>query len=242
MILPAVTLAFSLLAHLSASDQSALSDLRAAVDGLERGNQGTAAFERLTPPTQIATWKRLQREIRYPIAGSQDLAFALAYYHVDFSRNIQRLLLPVRRKEQGRPVKPSILESLPLDLEILYERHPDAQILNALLDPRITRNCDADARDPGPVTEALNNLWLSDPAALLRAASGSGPRIKTLADAIDCDYGDKDPAHRRDAATLRGLSGQRDARVAAAARQLLAALRHMHGGVWPPRGVAPYAP
>src|SRR5216683_3846031 len=86
-----------------------------------------------------------------------------------------------------------------------------------------------------PKCEALNNLWASNPVPLLMAAFGSRQRMRTLAEAVDYVYGDKDPAHRMDAATLRRLSRQRDRRAALAARQLLAALRAMHRGVWPPR-------
>jgi hypothetical protein len=132
--------------------------------------------------------------------------------------------------------------SLPGDLELLYARRPDPQIPGILLDPRMQSICDADGSDPGPDIEALNNLWAADPVALLRAAAGSPPRMKTLARAIDEIFGDKDPAHRGDAATLRGLTRHPDTRTARAAKQLLAALRRLHGGLWPPRGAEPYAP
>jgi hypothetical protein len=242
MNLTALALTIGIASGFTASDQTALSRLRSAVDALEHGSQGAAAFRRLAPPTQIATWKRLQRQVRYPRAGSLDLAFALAYYQVEFRQNVQRLLIPVWMKERGRPVKPSSLTNLPGDLELLYAQRPDPLILRILLDPRLQSICDAGGSDPGPDIEALNNLWSADPVALLRAASGSPLRIKTLAKAINEEYGDKDPAHRGDAAALRKLTRHSDTAVARVARQLLVTLQRLHRGVWPPRGAEPYAP
>jgi hypothetical protein len=242
MILPALALAVSLLAGLTAPDRAALSHLRSAVDGLEHGTRAEAEFQRLAPPGNIRTWQRLQRQVHYPKAGSLDLAFALAYYHVDYHQNLQRLLLPAREPRGSRRANPASLEILPLDLTILQARHHDVETLNALLDPRLHSFYQSYRGDPDPQCEALNNLWSSDPVPLLRAASGSRQRLRTLAEAVDYVYGDKDPAHRVDATMLRRLSGQRDRRVALAARQLLIALQAMHKGVWPPRGVEPYQP
>ena len=240
--MPTLALTVSLLGGRSALDRAALSSLRSAVSGLEHGSLGEAAFQHLAPPANIYTWKRLQHQIRYPKAGSLDLAFALAYYHVDYHHNIQRLLLPVRSPD-GRPrAKLSALETLPQDLMILHERHHDVETLGALLDPRFHALFKSHRGDPDPQCESLNNLWETDPVPLLLAASGSQERMRTLAEAVDYDYGDKDPAHCADAATLRRLGRHPDRRVARAAGQLLAALRAMHRNVWPPPGVEPYTP
>lgn len=232
MILPALALAISLLAGLAAPDRAALSHLRSAVDGLEHGTRAEAEFQRLAPSSNIRTWQRLQHQVHYPRDGFLDLAFALAYYHVDYHQNLQRLLLPVREQQGGRRANASFLETLPEVLVILHERHHDVETLGALLDPRFHSLYKSYRGDPDPQCEALNNLWDTDPVPLLLAASGSRQRTRTLADAVDYVYGDKDPAHRMDAATLRRLSHQ----------PVLATLRAMHRGFWPPRGVKPYAP
>jgi hypothetical protein len=158
MILPALALTVSLLAGLTAPDRAALSHLRSAIDDLEHGTRAEAEFQRLAPPGNIRTWQRLQRRVHYPKAVSLDLAFALAYYHVDCHQNLQRLLLPARESHRGRSAHPSSLETLPLDLAILHGRHHDVETLNALLDPQLHSFYKSYRGDPDPQCEALNHL------------------------------------------------------------------------------------
>src|SRR5438132_9671325 len=96
-------------ARLSPADRAAQATLRRAVARLENGTISRQQFERLAPRKSVPTWQRLQRRIRYPQFGALDLAFALAYYGVDYRRNLQRLLVPDQLWQRGKASMPESL-------------------------------------------------------------------------------------------------------------------------------------
>jgi len=89
----ALVLLLSLPARLSPADRAVQATLRRAVSGLESESISPRQFERLAPRGNVPLWQQLQRRIQYPRYGAMDLAFVLAYYGVDYRRNLQRLLL-----------------------------------------------------------------------------------------------------------------------------------------------------
>ena len=162
-------------AQLSPADQAARVSLRRAVARLESGAISPQQFERLAPRRNVPTWQWLQQRIHYPQSGALDLAFVLAYYGVDYRRNLRRLMLPDQRWQRG---KASMPESLSDDLMILHDKHHDTASLGALLDLVL---------DGGPAEgqeDIIAKLWQRQPATLLRLAAGSKTRLGNLEDMV----------------------------------------------------------
>ena len=155
MLFLAHALLLSQPARLPPAGQAARVALRRAVGRLESGTISREQFERLAPRRNVPTWQRLQRRIHYPQSGWLDLAFVLAYWGVDYRRNVQRLMLPDQLWQRG---KASIPEMLTVDLMILHDKHDDTASLGALLDVGL---------DGGPAEEqeaAIYTLWQRQPA------------------------------------------------------------------------------
>jgi hypothetical protein len=215
MLLLALVLLLSHPARLSPADQAARVALRRAVARLESGAISRQQFERLAPQRNMPTWQKLQQQIHYPQSGALDLAFVLAYYGVDYRRNLQRLLLPDQLWQRG---KASMPESLSDDLKILHDRHHDTASLGALLDLVL---------DGGPAEgqeDIIARLWQRQPVTLLRLAAGSKTRLRNLEDMVQLE-GDDLPARKQLFAELRQYGRHPDPRVAGAARTLLSMAR-----------------
>lgn len=202
-------------ARLSPADQQAQAALRRAVERLEQGDITRKEFERLAPRRNVSTWRRLQRRIRYPQFGALDLAFVLAYYDVDYPRNLQRLLLPDRVWPRGNVPMPEMLTT---DLMILHDKHHDTASIGALLDL---------ALDGGPAEEqeaAIYEIWKQAPTTLLRLAAGSDQRLGSLDDMVLME-GDDLKTRKQLFAELRQYGRHPDPRVARAAHRLLGMAR-----------------
>jgi hypothetical protein len=212
MLYLALALLLSQPAQLPAADRAAQVTLRRAVSQLEKGTISRGQFERLAPRRSVPTWQRLQRRLRYPQAGTLDLAFVLAYYGIDYRQNLRRLVLPAKLWQSGKAPMPEYLTD---DLVILHEKHHDTASLAALLDL---------ALDGGPAEgqeAAIYAQWQRQPATLLRLAVGSETRLRNLADMVQME-GDDPQVRKQLFAELRRLGRHRDRRVAKAAQSLLA--------------------
>jgi hypothetical protein len=202
-------------ARLSPADQAARATLRRAVDRLENGTISRQQFERLAPRRNVPNWQRLQRRIHYPQSGALDLAFVLAYYGVDYRRNLQRLLLPDQLWQRGKALMP---ESLTGDLVILHDKHHDTASLGALLDLSLDG-------DPAEEQEAaIYELWQRQPVTLLRVAARSRARLGSLEVMVQME-GDDAKARKQLFAELRQFGHHPDRRVAGAAQRLLSMAR-----------------
>jgi hypothetical protein len=237
MILLALVMVASQPARLSPGNQAVRATLRRAVEelesraenGLENEKLAFRQFERLAPRSNIAVWQRLQRRIPPTRSGSLDLAFVLAYYGVDYERNLRRLLLPYRRWQRGIIPIPkteaaaiheaTMLDTLPYDLELLFRKHRDGQSLSTLLVLRL---------DGGPgelQADAISHLWGDDHAArMLRVAAGSKVRRENIEAALEMDSDDSRD-RKEIAAELRRLCHHPDTRVAKTAREVLSNLK-----------------
>jgi hypothetical protein len=188
MHLLALVVIVSLLPRLSPVDQAARATLRRAVTRLESNEISQEQFEQLQPQSRIATWLRLQRRIPPPRTGSADLAFVLAYYGVDYPRNLQRLLLPYHRWRRaasaGAPMpsahEAAVVKNLAEDLIILYRKHHDARSLGALLDLQFGGAPDA-AELNARKALYFQQLWSGHEQVVLRAASRSPVRLGNVA-------------------------------------------------------------
>ena len=91
----------ALSAQLSSSDRAVLRHLRSVVPRLENQEISLGRFERLVPRTEVVTWQRLQHRLSPSQSGAADLAFVLAYYGVDYQRNLRRLLAYYERSQRA---------------------------------------------------------------------------------------------------------------------------------------------
>jgi hypothetical protein len=188
MHLLALVVMVSLPPRLSPADQAARTALRRAVTRLEKNEISQEQFEELQPRSRIATWLRLQRRIPSPRSGSADLAFVLAYYGVEYPRNLQRLLLPYRRWRRaasaGAPMpsvhEAAVLENLAEDLIILYRKRHDARSLGSLLDLPF-RGAPDEAALNSRKALYFQQLWSGHEETVLRVASRSPVRLGNVA-------------------------------------------------------------
>lgn len=207
---------------LDAADRRALEHVISAVTQFEY-ERNTRDFTRAAPKTLIPTWRRLQSRLAPNERGYPSVAFALAFYQVDYARNIERLLAQYRiaRRAYDADQEPALPprygeaeELLPNDLYILFERFHDPVSLGRLMD----------LRTDGAMAENqswwLHDIWTSRPTATLLAANKSPVRLERLADTINYEA---NPAYaadkfRHDHATLARLMRSRDRRVAHTSR------------------------
>lgn len=228
MLWLALALAVSLPARLSPTDQTVMAALRHAVAEIEKveypRQRDLERFERLAPKSQVAVWRRLQQRMLPTQAGSLDLAFALAYYRVDYGRNLHRLLLPYRhwrlayvgRRQPVGEHEEDAVEDLPTDLEALYLKHHDPQSLAVLLDLQL------DGAPAEGEASVLGDLWTRRATAMLRLASGSAVRVSNIEDMLEYV---NDLNLKAAAEQVQPFARHPDPLVAKAAREVLRLLR-----------------
>jgi hypothetical protein len=216
-----LVIASSATPRLSPADQAARHTLRRAVSALETDKISFQQFERLVPQSNVPAWRRLQRQIPATQSGSADLAFVLAYYGVDCEQNLQRLLLPYWRWR--RRVSSShdrlVLDGLPHDLALLYQRHRDARSLDALVD------MDLDGDYAEAQHGAFDDVWTRLPAITLRLASGSSKRLERIEWLFYLSTMDALESEETVLAPLRRFSHHSDPSVRRAAAKILSFLQ-----------------
>jgi hypothetical protein len=217
-------LAVGIVAPLSPSDQAAMTALRQAVRTLEN-TQSQKQFERLVPRSKVTAWQRLQRHLPDPLPGSADLAFVLAYYGVDYQRNVHRLLRPYWRWRHSNAHPDAtighdseVVAHLPDDLCLLFLKHHDALSWGTLSDLRF----DGDTAETR--ADDIYDLWRREPVRLLRVASRSRDWLGAVWEGIDWNQRTRGNRLAADIERLRRLSHHRDRRVAQAARTVMADL------------------
>jgi hypothetical protein len=191
-------------------------------------------FERQWPPSNIAKWRRLQKELPTNSKYYANVTFILAYYGVDYERNLERLLKPYRdwRNQYRKPPSRSDgnvatseaydensvdVEDIPPKLALLYQKHHDARSVGYLLDMR-TDGALAEAQ-----ADALEHLWPENKATLLRSAFGSATRLHNLADMLAMQSETK-PELRAEIREVQRLRRHPDRRVSSAAQKLASLL------------------
>lgn len=221
---------------LTRADKARLVRLRRAVRQLEKqlaGHNDRAAFhhfERLAPRSEAPAWERLVHQVPVNSEDYPALSFALAYYRVDYNRNLQRLLRPNRlwlhntkqwAKEYPEAGPSDLLTDLafvPFSLEMLYRKHHDLATL------RVWLGLPVDGYVAEGSADSLGKLWKGHKSQMLRAAYGSQKRMNNLADALIYNFlPDEDSAKEWHAlrTTLRRYGHSQDHAVALAARQLI---------------------
>lgn len=231
----AILLAYQLLpGRVVQSDTATLAHVRAAVKSLNDRKAAFVRFEQTLKPSDAATWQRLLGKVR---ANSKDyaaLSFALAYYGIDYDRNLARLLRPYRiySRDSARWAKeyPMRETSTLVDLDfawfsmnLLYLKHHDLKSLGAWLDLRL------DGAYAEGSLQALAELWQRHETDMLRAANSSD-RIAHLAIVLVGDPQNGDATGNRNPlrtllADLQRRAHGRDPRVALSARRLIPAIQ-----------------
>lgn len=232
----------------SAADQAALEKLDGMV--LRVANRDSAepvspaVFEHAFPRTQMARWKRLQRHYSPSTEYGLDIAFLLAYYRVDYSQNIGRLLWPYKMwlyaREWPEQRYEKLIKKLDVDentgwavlsdkaagcLTTLYDSRRDIHALQLACRMWLTGG-PKEGQDG-----IIADVWLHHPKDLMRAAAGEINSQRNIAEVLVASDGMEPelPPPAKILARLHKLEHSHDLRVAAGARGVLkAALAFLH--------------
>ena len=221
----------------SKSDQLMLNHLNDTItklcQGVKEGGISNRKFERLYPAKDIPKWLALRSTLFSHSEAYSNLTFLLCFHHVDYAKNIDRLLVRYRawRKCVDAPIDKSPhsqngiddssalnVEDISSDLEALYRKHHDGLSLGTLLSLRL------DGAPSEEQSASIVELWGDNPLPLLISAYQSAVRTRNIVDALWMkDKGAKQEAYRE----LKRLSHNPDPRIAASAKKVEQELRKL---------------
>lgn len=166
----------------AASDQVILEHTRKAVF-----YENSATLQKRCPPSLVPTWQRLQKHTNPHKQTGAALSFLLAYYNVDFNKNLSRILLPYQDWKKGNTSGwydgGYNVDNLPSLLERLCDKHHKSSLLVTLLDLK------TDGAFSESQSISLYNIWSSEPRKLLRLCSTHSERRDNLLRAIWMESG-----------------------------------------------------
>lgn len=213
--------------------QALLSSLRAAFAASPSPSGPMPETLALTPEVQ-QTWQHLQKIVPSESREAADIACLLAYYGIDYNRNVRRLLRPYTLQRSERighkePTREYADEQegncLPGHLARIYDRWRDPTVLRWLLGSHLP-----DMEGRAEEHQALIDLWDDHWIALLQAASQSAGRRSRLASALlyACHMAEEPLIWRAYARHLQRALYSRDLPLRKTALKLLAHLRRRY--------------
>ena len=214
----------------SKSDQLMLKHLSDAISklgqGVKDGGISNKKFARLYPVGDVPKWQALRSKVASSSEAYTNLTLLLCFHHVDYAKNIDRLLVRYRawRKCVDAPIDKSPhsqngiddssalnVEDISSDLEALYRKHHDGLSLGTLLSLRL------DGAPSEEQSASIVELWGDNPLPLLISAYQSAVRTRNIVDALDMEGKEARPELYRE---LKRLSHNPDPRVAATAKKV----------------------
>jgi hypothetical protein len=222
---------------LSRQQRTLLRQLHGRILRLSTDKKDMHHFEHQTSHRERLQWQQLQNSPNLSKATTADLAFALAYYGIDYDRNLRRVLKPYTvwrqvytnyRPGTADDIKDytgltDAVEAVPGRLAILFAKRRDSKSIRYLLDMQ-TDGAVAEAH-----TSAISQLWNDGhELALLRAACTSKTPLDNLAQVLEVEdiRTDEHPkkALRLERALLARYSRRADPCISYAAKRVSALL------------------
>ena len=211
-----------------------LARLAHAIDAIDLGRYEprhvlNARFQRLFPHRDAEAAVPLQQRFPPTTESGQNIAFALAFYHINTAANIHRLLAPYRLMQAaGEPRASDHLKNEDANME----RNRPSVLQNVVDYPFLLWDASAEPSAlragvrlvlDGYLSEgqcgAVGSEWRHHRHALLLAAAGSLDAQDNVASGLfmECGHAEYRACHR----TLKLLARDQDRRIAGAARGIL---------------------